>query len=388
MDKQIEAFFDKEYENIVNEAMFNFDYSFPKEEIENYVLSILAIPYSQFIDYVASRYCVKPIVPSEIPQISNYNAATLGICNILNDYNDPGMDCAQIGVQLFTDGKERKDGAYFKFGENHVKGASFHGLTQCCGKKWFLTCLGRIYPKLDAEMRQYLSARTLLRNPFFHIVLAEATKHDVNIRFFMPGLSESTQKRRSSSCMHFFNVILKQCEIEKVPMHRIFFEPESKPEQKLVIKLDVGKSSQFKFYLPLYSIRAACGAFNHDDTNEIEGWVNVKKCNITPTKDMFVVHAEGSSMEPLIHDGDLCIFSYTNAYENGAIMLIESNNLFCQHVIKEFHYKPTLFQEYAEDNNVILHSLNPKFQDIVLSATDNPRIVGKLIKVIHAHEQF
>ena len=55
MDKQIEAFFDKEYENIVNEAMFNFDYSFPKEEIENYVLSILAIPYSQFIDYVASR---------------------------------------------------------------------------------------------------------------------------------------------------------------------------------------------------------------------------------------------------------------------------------------------------------------------------------------------
>ena len=64
------------------------------------------------------------------------------------------------------------------------------------------------------------------------------------------------------------------------------------------------------------------------------------------------------------------------------------DNLLCQHVIKEFHCRPTLFPEYTEDNNVILHSLNPEFQDIVLSATDNPRIVGKLIKVIHAHEQF
>ena len=94
MDKQIEAFFFIYYENKINESMFYFYYSFPEEEVENYVLSIVSTPYSQFIDYVASRYCVKPIVPSEIPQISNYNAATLGICNILNDYNDPGMDCA------------------------------------------------------------------------------------------------------------------------------------------------------------------------------------------------------------------------------------------------------------------------------------------------------
>lgn len=386
MNKLIDDFFEKGYESRINEAMFDYNYSFPEEEVENYVLSLLATPYSQFIDYVASTYCVKSIGSSEIPQISNYEASTLGVCKILNDHNDPGMDCLQLGVQLFTDGKERKDGAYFKFGENHVKGASFHGLTQCCGKKWFLTCLGHIYPRIDEEMRQYLSARTLLRNPFFHIVLAEATKHDVNIRFFMPELSESTQKRRSSSCLHFLNVILKQCEIEKVPMHRIFYEPNSKPEPKLVIKLDVSKSSQYKSYLPLYSIRAACGAFNHDDTNEIEGWVNVKKFEITPNKEMFIVHAEGASMEPLIHDGDLCVFTYTNSTENGEIMLIESNNVFCQHVIKEFNYTPTLFPEYPEDNNVILHSLNPIFEDIVLTATDNPRIVGKLIKVIHTHE--
>ena len=128
MNKLIDDFFDKGYESRINEAMFDYNYSFPEEEVENYVLSLLATPYSQFIDYVASTYCVKSIGSSEIPQISNYEASTLGVCKILNDHNDPGMDCLQLGVQLFTDGKERKDGAYFKFGENHVKGASFDSI--------------------------------------------------------------------------------------------------------------------------------------------------------------------------------------------------------------------------------------------------------------------
>lgn len=32
--------------------------------------------------------------------------------------------------------------------------------------------------------------------------------------------------RRSSSCMHFINVILKQCQIENVPIHNIYFDKE------------------------------------------------------------------------------------------------------------------------------------------------------------------
>jgi two-component sensor histidine kinase len=63
------------------------------------------------------------------------------------------MDCLEIGKALFTDDVERKEGAYFKFGENQVKGASFHGLTHCYYKKWFLTCLGYLYPELDEELR-------------------------------------------------------------------------------------------------------------------------------------------------------------------------------------------------------------------------------------------
>lgn len=377
MDELVESFFEKEYEEVINEKMFDYDYSFPEEEVGQYVLSLITIPYSQFINYISTRYCSKAIIPSEIPQISNYELSTLGVCKVLDNLNDPGLECTFIGMQLFTDGQDRKEGAYFKFGENHVKGASFHGLTHCCGNKWFLTCLGRIYPQLDDEMRQYLSARTLLRNPFFHIVIAEAFKHDVNIRFFMPKLSESTQNRRSSSCMHFLNVIVEQCRLENVPLHKIFYMSDNQEKRMWTIVDDIKKSLMFKSFLPVYSIRAACGTFNHGDSNTLEGWLDVVKFGFTPKEGLYIVHAEGNSMEPMIHDGDLCIFQYTNAVEEGTIMLVESNKDECRHVIKSIRYTDNIKRDI-----IVLHSLNSEYEDILLSEEDNPRIAGKLVHVL------
>ena len=37
-----------------------------------------------------------------------------------------------------------------------------------------------------------------------------------------------------------------------------------------------------------------------------EGWVKVEGCGRLD-KEMFVVRASGKSMEPKIHDGDLCV---------------------------------------------------------------------------------
>ena len=224
MEEIIEEFFDHSFEDVVTEDMFERDYIFPQSKVEDYIMSLVSTPYQYFIDYICTHYNPKPIENSEIPQISNYDACTTGICQVMKFRDNPGMDCLELGRALFTDDVERKEGAFFKFGENQVKGASFHGLTHCYYKKWFLTCLGYVYPELDEELRQYLSARTLLRNPFFHIIISEAKEKDVNIKKYMNGLSLSTQVRRSSSCMHFFDVILKQCQIEGVSLHSIFFD--------------------------------------------------------------------------------------------------------------------------------------------------------------------
>lgn len=226
MDELIEEFFDLSFEEVITEDMFARDYVFPQKQVEDYVMSLVATPYQQFIDYIYTHYNPKPIETSGIPQISNYDASTRGVCQVMKERDNPGMECAELGVALFLDDVARNDSAYFKFGENQVKGAAFHGLTHCCWKKWFLTCLGYVYPDLDDELRQYLSARTLLRNPFFHIIVSEAVEKDVNIKKYMTGLSPSTQGRRSSSCMHFFTVIHKQCEIENVPLHSIYFQKD------------------------------------------------------------------------------------------------------------------------------------------------------------------
>ena len=225
-EETLEVFFEKSFEDFITEEMFMRDYEFPLSKVEYYVMSIVTIPYHFFIEYISTNYNPFPITPSSIPQISNYEASTWGVCQVLKGRDNPGMECLEIGVALFSDDVERKDGAYFKFGENQVKGAAFHGLTHCCWKKWFLTCLGYVYADLDSELRQYLSARTLLRNPFFHIIVSEAVEKDVNIRKYMSGLKLSTQGRRSSSCMHFFDIILKQCEIEDVPLHSIYFQKD------------------------------------------------------------------------------------------------------------------------------------------------------------------
>lgn len=230
----LDNFFALSFESVITEEMFERNYVFPQSIVEEYVMSIISTPYQLFIDYVYSHYCAKPITTSDIPQISSYDLSTRGICQVMRDLGDPGLTYIELGVSLFNDGTVRNNGAYLKFGENHVKGAAFHGLTHELYKKWFLTCLGHIFPELDEEPRQYLSARTLLRNPFFHIIVADAVEHDVNIIKYMTGLSPSTQSRRSSSCMQFFNVILKQCQIENVFLHTIYVDKNQKQTQSSI----------------------------------------------------------------------------------------------------------------------------------------------------------
>lgn len=220
----LDDFFSLSFESVITEEMFERNYVFPQSKVEDYLLSIISTPYQYFIDYVYTHYCAKTIMSADIPQISNYDYSTRGICSVMKNMGDPGLTYNELGAALSTDGDNKKEGALKKFGENHVKGAAFHGLTHASYTKWFLTCIGYIFPELDEEMRQYLSARTLLRNPFFHIIVSEAVEHDVNIIKYMRELSSSTQNRRSSSCMQFFNIIKNQCQLEKVPLYNIYYK--------------------------------------------------------------------------------------------------------------------------------------------------------------------
>ena len=117
MEEIIEEFFDHSFEDVVTEDMFERDYIFPQSKVEDYIMSLVSTPYQQFIDYIGTHYNPQSIENSDIPQISNYEASTIGVCQIMKFRDNPGMDCLDLGKSLFTDDAERKEGALFKFGE-------------------------------------------------------------------------------------------------------------------------------------------------------------------------------------------------------------------------------------------------------------------------------
>jgi hypothetical protein len=79
----------------------------------------------------------------------------------------------------------------------------------------------------------------------------------------------------------------------------------------------------FQTHVPLWSVRAAAGYLSDEATPEAEDWVPAPEGKRL-TRDMFVAHVEGASMEPLIPDGSLNLFRYGVAgSRQGKVVLIE-----------------------------------------------------------------
>jgi SOS-response transcriptional repressor LexA len=84
------------------------------------------------------------------------------------------------------------------------------------------------------------------------------------------------------------------------------------------------KILHFQTHLPLYSLEAVAGKFGKKQEVEPEGWVEVQPSHSILTKDMFVTHVEGHSMQPKIPDGSLCAFrSNVSTPYNGKVLLLE-----------------------------------------------------------------
>ncbi len=162
---------------------------------------------------------------------------------------------------------------------------------------------------------------------------------------------------------------------EKIHEEENFFVAEIEPEK------------QYAEYLPLYSIRAACGRFGDGEPVQIQGWVKaegVGRLNLN----MYVVKAVGHSMEPYIHDGEYCVFrTYTGGSRQGMVVLAQHHNFYDSdnqgaYSIKEYqsvkHYNPDGSWEHDE---ILLMPRNPEYAPIRISVEDSNefRIVGEFV---------
>ena len=164
----------------------------------------------------------------------------------------------------------------------------------------------------------------------------------------------------------------------------------------IVASSEVAEEKRYKQFLPVYSVRAACGSFEDSQTipeEEAEGWVDITEAKIKANKNMFVVHAIGNSMVPRINDGDLCVFELygaeTGGSREGEIVLTQridkDDDYGCSYTIKKYYSEKVQNKDGTWHHTKIqLQSLNPDYKAIDVPPEEAPalRTIGILRTVL------
>ncbi|MFZ4401421.1 MAG: DNA/RNA helicase domain-containing protein [Bacteroidales bacterium] len=162
-------------------------------------------------------------------------------------------------------------------------------------------------------------------------------------------------------------------------------------KEKVTIRIEPLVNDDVKYidFLPLYSLKAACGAFGEWQTVNEDGWVKVEGIGRL-NRNMFVVKAIGKSMEPLISDNDLCVFkANVVGSRNNKIVLVQHNNYIDSenqgsYSIKKYTSEKFFDKETGEwqHEKIILKPLNVNYKPIIIEEDDGYLVVAEFVSVI------
>ena len=188
---------------------------------------------------------------------------------------------------------------------------------------------------------------------------------------FMYACNENLQKYLS-----------KYFDVEKA--EQPITEQEEEPTTPFVIEPEIPSQHEFIDFLPLFTMKAACGYFGESEQVGEYDWIKAEGVGRL-NRDMFVVRASGNSMEPRISDGDYCIFEkYSGGTRNGEIVLAQHMSYYDEenmgsYSIKEYRSEKTLADDGSwVHTSIILHPLNQEYSDIVVNDddADSFKIIG------------
>lgn len=197
MGERLADFFSYKTENRINKAIL-----YCKEddlEIQTYTTELLEISLREYIDYVCTHPSNNVITTKDVVQFSDFNNATEEICKKIKNANNPGMKFEEIGRLLLDDDKERKESAYIKYGENHIKTATSFGLAFEFYNTYYLSCIGSIFVDLNDTEKKMLLDRLIVRSTLFSRMIQASQNGTVHMREFLYMLAYSTYIRRKSN---------------------------------------------------------------------------------------------------------------------------------------------------------------------------------------------
>ena len=99
--------------------------------------------------------------------------------------------------------------------------------------------------------------------------------------------------------------------------------PQGEPFERVQPKAE----DRFRTCVPLFTLKAAAGAFGAGQLVEPDGWV-VPRTSRPLSKGMFVAQVLGRSMEPQVPDGAWCLFrSPVTGSRQGRIVLVQHQSI-------------------------------------------------------------
>ncbi len=169
-----------------------------------------------------------------------------------------------------------------------------------------------------------------------------------------------------------------------------FTDDETRRYFETRIQAESDELIEYKNALPLLDLRAAAnatfanltGSFAVDDSFK---WIRVEGGPFP--KDRFLIRAEGDSMEPDIKNGDLCLFKKDpGGSRNGKIVLCRIDGFAGDSPVALIkRYRSARVQggdSIGEAKAIVLSSINPQHDDIVLSSGENLSILGVFERVV------
>ncbi len=158
------------------------------------------------IDYYSNK---KIINSKTIPQFSDFLNGSEELINILSKVDFLEFNYLKLGKLFLSNGK--KDGAYRKYGENHVKLAFLLGYVNFNeGFKFSINSYGIFVNQLDEKEKKQIIRKNILRIPIISHLLNESKNKKISVIDELrkvSDLSESTIKRRTSSIKNLLNQI-------------------------------------------------------------------------------------------------------------------------------------------------------------------------------------
>jgi DUF2075 family protein len=166
-----------------------------------------------------------------------------------------------------------------------------------------------------------------------------------------------------------------------------------KPSTTKEVRIEPVVNDDVKYidFLPVYSIKAACGYFGEGDEVSELGWIRaegVGKLN----RNMYVVQASGHSMEPRINDGDFCVFRANPAgSRQGKIVLVQHTNYYDAdysgaYSIKEYSSAKS-YDEFGnwQHEKIELKPYNHDYNPIIINADDAEdfRVIGEFVDTLN-----